>query len=124
MKKIIIAYIIIFIPLLSTALEDNYLFDNKEICMLCINEIVEEKNWRNSVCYTCKGRYGDKPGNKYFIMMKTEETLREESRLETSDNDTSKYKSSKHEFILKKQQGMDEDAVKKLCPETYSKYKK
>lgn len=125
MKKIsIILLIFFFIPLFVSGGEDNYLFENKEICMLCLDEIAGKKNTEENVCYACKGRYGDKPDNKYFVLMNTEKILKEKLDFESINDGNNKHYSSKQALILKEEKGMNEESIRKLCPDTYNKYKK
>ena len=98
---------------------DNYLFDNKKDCSACLNEINSGKRIKPGESFDCKGRYGDKPQNKFFIMRYFNKADRTENEQQMSTTSGEIKLLFKHDFLMKEQNGLNESAIKQLCPLIY-----
>ncbi len=123
-RSVIIVFLLIIMPLFISGAEDNYLFNDKETCLRCIKEINEKKTGMQDECYKCKGRYGNKPGNKYYIEMTS--GLSSKSRQEFVYEEEGKKGdySLDNDLVIRKQQGMKENRIMDLCPDTYKELQK
>ena len=92
---------------------DNFLFNNKELCENCVREIEVKKTAKEGECYSCKGRYGDRPGNKYFLVRTIDDSAGSKMLFEQENGSDKKEFSLKQKYIIKSQKGMDENEVKR-----------
>lgn len=96
---------------------DNYLFKNKQICQECIEEIRTTTGISSDESYECKGRFGDKPGHKFYVqkIITRSSAFTNEFILPQKGKGTLSTSNQKY---FRKQSGLNESEISKLCPQT------
>ncbi len=116
MKKTLILFLLIFQPIFLHGGIDNYLFTNKKACLACLDEINSSKRAKLGESFDCKGRYGEKQQNKYFVMRYFTKGNRTENKQHIPNASGENLFFFKHDFLIKQQNGLNESSIKNLCP--------
>ena len=96
---------------------DNYLFGNKQICQTCIEEIKKTGDISSDEVYKCRGRYGDKPGHKYYVQKIVTRSSAFANEFMLPQNGKGTLSVSNQKFF-RMQSGLNESEISKLCPQT------
>jgi methionyl-tRNA synthetase len=102
---------------------DKYLFQNKKTCNQCLNER-EGKSSDKKSRYRCRAKNSSRPEREYFIEKRYFSSESTEF-LKTIEKEGYTEKSGKRKrSIIRKQKGLTEKDISKLCPKTYTLLKK
>lgn len=119
MKHLIISLLLALQPVLLNAGIDNYLFPDRKSCLKCLKEIYTSSPIKQGESFKCKGQYGDKPQNKYYVMRYfTQEKQSTDSDQFVTGSGTTKY-FFKHDFLRKQQNGLNKSDIEDRCPITH-----